>query len=169
MSDKQFPELVDKIISRRLEAMWTCIPAIVDSVNHTNYTCSIRPKVKIDSAELPIIPDVPILAMKGGSSVILMPVAAGDIVLALFSKYALTELLKDKNPADHKDVRRFSIDDAMVLPGLFTSVDSVPAHDSSKVCIIGNAQVIGSAYVQGNLTFDQLAGTAAGDGNWHKH
>lgn len=135
MSDKQFPELVDKLISRRLEAMWTCIPAIVDSVNLTNYTCSIRPKVKLDGAELPIIPDVPILAMKGGSSVILMPVAAGDIVLALFSKYALTELLKDQNPANHKDVRRFSIDDAMVLPGLFTGVDSVPSIAADEMLL----------------------------------
>lgn len=166
---KSFPKLVDEMIEKRLETMWTVIPATVVSVDHAKYTCSIRPKVKLEGEDLPILQDIPILAMKGGSSVILMPVAAGDVVLALFSKYALDNLLKDKKTTDHGDVRRFSINDAMVLPGLFTSVESVPAHDSSKIVIVGNAQVIGNAYVQGDLTFDKLAGTVAGSGNWHKH
>lgn len=120
-------ELIEKMIAQRLESVWTCAPATVVKVNSGLYTCDILPKAKLGELDAPILTDVPIIAMKGGASMIIMPVAVGDVVLAMFSKYSLDNLLKDSSTAEHGDTRRFSIDDAMVLPGIMTSIEPLPA------------------------------------------
>ena len=118
---KDFPSLVNAIIDSRLDNLWTCIPAIVIDVDYAAHSCSIRPKMKINGSEMPILLQVPI--MKANNSVIIS-LKRDDIVLALFSKYSLTELLKDRNPASTKtESRQFAIDDAIVIGGMFLSTD----------------------------------------------
>ena len=125
-------ELINKGIENRLDSLWTAIPATVVSVDYSTLTCSVQPKVKLQNPsseeleDLPIIQGVPIACQKSGDSVLLMPPVVGDVVLVLFTKYALDNLLKDDQTADPNNVRRFSINDCIVAGGLHTSIDTVP-------------------------------------------
>jgi len=141
MSEKSFPALVNALISQRLEAMWTAIPAIVTKVNLVTMRCDVQPKMKLENPQteeledLPIIQDVPISFPKSAGSVLLMPPETGDVVLVLFSKYALDNLLKDRQTADHDDVRRFSIDDAIVIAGMYSSIGIIPQLGTGDVLL----------------------------------
>lgn len=158
MSDKSFPALVNAIISQRLEAMWTAIPAVVTKTNLTTMKCDVMPKMKLENPqteeleELPIILDVPVAFQKTAGSVLIMPPEVGDVVLVLFSKYALDNLLKDVQTADHDDVRRFDIGDALIIAGLHISTDTIPAMGTGDILL----QHKSGAYLKfdsaGNLT-----------------
>lgn len=133
---RDFPTLVNAMISRQLDTLWTCVPAIIISVDYTHHTCSIRPKAKSSQSELPILEDVPIAVMAmGDGSMIITALKKGDVVLVLFSKYALTELMKDRNTAIPDVPRAFDINDAIVVAGLFMTIDKVPAYSSGDLLI----------------------------------
>ena len=134
-------ELINLIIDQRLESLWTAIPANVISVDYSTLTCSVQPKTKLTNAssdeleDLPIIQNVPISFQKSGESVLLMLPEVGDVVIVMFTKYALDNLLKDYQTADPGNVRRFSINDCIVVGGLHTSIESVPAIASEETML----------------------------------
>jgi len=151
-------ELIEKGISKRLDSIYTAIPAIVTKIDLSTMKCDIQPKMKLKNPanntfeELPIIQDVPIAYPKTADSVLLMPPEVGDVVLVLFSKYALETLLKDKNTADVNDIRRFSINDAIIIAGLFTSVDSIPNMNEGEIMLYHKSGAYIKFDAQGNLT-----------------
>jgi hypothetical protein len=132
-------ELIENGIEKRMEAIWTAIPAIVVKIDLATMHCDVRPKMKVTNPqteqleELPILQGVPISFQKGAGSVLLMPPEVGDVILVLFSKYALDNMLKDKQTVDHDDVRRFSIDDCVIVSGLYTSIDTIPALSTGEM------------------------------------
>ena len=134
-------ELINKGIDKRLEALWTAVPAKVVSVDYSTLTCSVQPKIKLQNPsseeleDLPIIQDVPIACQKSGDSVLLMPPEVGDTILIMFTKYALDNLLKDSQTSDSNNVRRFSINDCIVVGGLHTSIDTVPTIASEETIL----------------------------------
>lgn len=151
-------ELINRGIENRLDSLWTAIPAIVISVDYSTLTCSVQPKVKHQNPsseeleDLPIIQDVPIACQKSGDSVLLMPPEVGDTILILFTKYALDNLLKDSQTADPNNVRRFSINDCIVVGGLHTSIDSIPAVASGETLLYNQSGAFIKIDVDGNIT-----------------
>ncbi|MCK5217562.1 MAG: hypothetical protein KAJ93_07220 [Methanosarcinales archaeon] len=134
-------ELINKGIENRLDSLWTAIPAKVVSINYSTLTCSVQPKVKLQNTsseeleDLPIVQDVPIACQKSGDSVLLMPPEVGDTILIMFTKYALDNLLKDYQTSYPNNIRRFSINDCIVVGGLHTSIDTVPTIASEETML----------------------------------
>ena len=150
-------ELINKGIENRLDSLWTAIPAIVISVDYSSLTCSVQPKVKLQNPtseeleDLPIIQDVPIACQKSGDSVLLMLPEVGDTILIMFTKYALDNLLKDSQTADPNNVRRFSINDCIVVGGLHTSIDTVPTIASGEAMFYHSSGGFLKFDIDGNL------------------
>ena len=150
-------ELINLIIDQRLESLWTAIPANVISVDYSTLTCSVQPKTKLINAsseeleDLPIIQDVPISFQKSGGSVLLMLPEVGDVVIVMFTKYALDNLLKDYQTADPDNVRRFSINDCIVVGGLHTSIESVPTIASEETMLYHSSGGFLKFDIDGNL------------------
>ena len=151
-------ELINLIIDQRLESLWTAIPANVISVDYSTLTCSVQPKTKLTNPpsdeleDLPIIQDVPISFQKSGGSVLLMLPEVGDVIIVMFTKYALDNLLKDYSTADPDNVRRFSINDCIVVGGLHTSIESVPAIASEEAMLYHKSGAFIKIDSSGNIT-----------------
>lgn len=72
------------------------------------------------------IPEVPVLMPAGGGALVSLPVEVGDTVMLMFSMSSIDEFLASDgaNPQTPFNKRSHSLSDAVVLTGLFTSVNS---------------------------------------------
>lgn len=131
--------LIKKYVNMRFNTLETSEVVIVESVDYTTWTCSVRPKAKLNivgnSIDAPIVMNVPIAVPKAGGSVILMPVKVGDVGLCVFSKYALDTLLIDKETNAIKIPRTFDINDAVYIGGVYTSVEDIPVVSEGEILI----------------------------------
>ena len=131
--------LIKKYVNLRFNILETSEVVIVESVDYLTWTCSVRPKSRLNivgkSVDAPIILNVPIAAPKAGNSVILMPISVGDVGVCVFSKYALDTLLIDKETNAIKIPRTFDYNDAIYIGGLYTELDSVPTIVEGEIII----------------------------------
>ena len=131
--------IIKKYITLRLQVLETVEVVIVESVVLTTWTCSVRPKGKLNivgkQTDAPIIMNIPIAVQKAGGSVILMPINVGDVGLCVFSKYALDNLLIDKATNAIKIPRTFDYNDAIYIGGLYTELDTIPSITEGEIII----------------------------------
>jgi len=131
--------LIKKYVNLRFNTLETSEVVIVESVDYTTWTCSVRPKAKMNmygnTVDAPIIMNVPIAVQKTGDSVILMPVKVGDVCLCVFSKYALDNILIDKSTNRVKIPRTFDVNDCILIGGLYTEIDTVPTISEGEMLI----------------------------------
>lgn len=124
MSGRSLAKRVWDLIDKRLAGVWTLVPAIVDIVHREEMTCDIRVKVAPEQTNYVKILNVPVVFPKGGTSVVLMPIQVGDVVLAGFSKWSMDKLLIDKNLVVKRNLEKelqFDYKDAFILGGFATS------------------------------------------------
>lgn len=104
----------------------TCIPAQVVDYNHTTQRATVQICVRYayrnEDGEVvqernPTLGDVPVMFPGGSGYAVTFPLSAGDEVLLLVSERSIDEYLqtgaRDCTP---RDLRRFSLTDAVVLP-----------------------------------------------------
>ena len=116
---------ISALIDKKTSAMWTLIPAVVVSVNRQTMRADVRIKT-FGQTEFPIVEDLPIVFPKGGSSIIMMPLQVGDVVLCGFSKYAMDSVLIDDTVRHDTDVGlkpKFQMKDAFILGGFATDAE----------------------------------------------
>lgn len=119
---------INQAIDKKLYETHTCIPGIIDSVDHTSKKVSVRLSIKrkyideVDPKELPIAQDIPLCTMQTASTIISLPVAKGDDCLVFFSERSL-DIWKSntatdtwKRIVDPKDPRKHHISDALCVP-----------------------------------------------------
>lgn len=111
----------------------------VESVDYVTWTCSVRPKAKINVqgnvSDAPIITNVPIAVQKAGDSVILLPIKVGDVCLCVFSKHAIDTLLIDEDTVEIKIPRTFDLSDCLLIAGNFTGLDTIPTIAEGEMLI----------------------------------
>ncbi len=122
--DKAIKQAIDK----ELYETHTCIPGIVDSVDHATKKVSVRLSLKRkyldekEAREMPIIQDIPLCTMQTANTIISLPVAKGDDCLVFFTERSLdiwktnSESSLDLRIIDPKDPRKHHISDALCLP-----------------------------------------------------
>jgi len=134
---KPIGQRIRDMIQYRLQSLWTAVPGIIVDINHTTLRCQVKVKLtmEFDNGEIrktPIIADVPIAFQKGKDAVVIPDYAVGDVVLLVFSRYALDKLLIDKDIRDPVFKRQFTIDDAIIVGGFFTEDDTIPQKDEER-------------------------------------
>lgn len=131
--------LIKKYVNLGFQTLETSEVVIVESVDLSVWTCSVRPKAKLNivgkAIDAPIIMNIPIAVQKAGGSVILMPINVGDVGLCVFSKYALDNLLIDKETNSIKIPRTFDYNDAIYIGGLYTELDTIPSITEGEMLI----------------------------------
>jgi len=170
-------EKVRKMIEDLLDDVETVALGIVTSVDLTKLRCNVRLKHKIKGQEIELF-DVPIALPKFNDCVIAIAPKEGDVVLVVFSKYELEEQLKDGNPVDVNEILRFNINNAIVIAGIYTLVDSVPAINQDEILILhksgnyikfnsdgtitikGHTKILGDLFVDGNISYTGSIGPA---------
>ena len=104
------------------------IPAVVTSVSQlgSDQMVEVRPLVTENDEQYialqhSVIYDVPVVFPAGGGALLSLPMAVGDTVLVLFSHRSIGEWLNsDGSETVPRTLRRFSLTDAIAIPGLYT-------------------------------------------------
>lgn len=112
--------------SAQQEAMHTCMPGIIVSYEgHATRRARVQPAVRLELGtgpiiEIPPIDGVPVVFPSSSESSLLFPLNPGDGCLLLFSEAGIGNYLAGRGiVSDPDDQSRFSLTDAIAIPGLF--------------------------------------------------
>lgn len=120
----RFSDVVQQIIESHMLKVHTCIPGKIESYNPAIKQASVKPLIKLkvnnESLSYPVINNVPVVFQGTADAVIAFPLSAGDGCLILFSEQSLENYLSSSgNEVEPGDNRRYSVNDAVCIPGLF--------------------------------------------------
>ncbi len=127
--DSQIADLIDA----KLDGVYTSFLAAVVSYDAPTQTASVRPLVKIAHTdesgervveELPVLSNVPVMHLGGGGFALTFPLTKNDPLLIVCSMQAIDKWYlvgatgEDTKPLDPESDRRFTISDAIAIPGV---------------------------------------------------
>lgn len=127
-------EQIRKLVDIKLDNLNTVALGIVTQVDLSKMRCNVKLKHKIQGNEIELF-DVPIALQKFRGSVIIAAPHEGDVVLVLFSKYELEEQLKNREPVDVNELFKFNLNNAVVIAGIYTSLDAIPQVNDEEILI----------------------------------
>ena len=136
-------QVIDRFISSRLASLHTSMPAIVQSYDKETQTVEVQPAIKNvytneDEEEqvesLPLLVDVPVVFPRAGGFFVSFPIVKGDSVLVVFGERSMDQWQGTGKESDPGDLRRFSLSDAVAIPGVFPSTAPLKdAHGENMV------------------------------------
>lgn len=131
MEQQDLPSLLNQYATNKVNGMFTSMPCVVvGNPNLEEQRVDVRPlvnKITTDnkSREHPVIMGVPLIFPGSESSQFSFPVRVGDTVLCVFSQRSIARFkMGSKTPSDPMDFGKYSKNDAMAIPGLFTFPDA---------------------------------------------
>lgn len=136
----------------------TCLPGVVHTYDKDTQTANIQPAVKgvlfdADDAQiqeiLPIIPNVPVVWLRGAGASLQGKLQKGDHCVLCFSEAATAIWRKTGQISEPGDLRRMDLSYAFALPGI--------APDSGKLDAIGDDE----SWVLDGPDFIRLGGPSA--------
>jgi hypothetical protein len=119
MEDLTEAELLSRAIDSRLGEVHTALPGKVESFNRTQQTVDVSPQVQIDGETLPVIPSVPVLYPRSGSSYLAFKINTGDTGLLIFCEADIGLWRTRGELGAPGDDGRHGIQGAVFLPGLY--------------------------------------------------
>jgi hypothetical protein len=116
----------------------TCLPGVVDSYDPAGPKVNVKPLVEKRFLNgtylpLPVIVDVPVQFLRSNRFHCSFPLARGDTGLILFAERSISEwLTNDGREVKPRDGRKFSLTDAIFIPGVFAFGRGAKIEDGSK-------------------------------------
>ena len=154
----------------QLSNIHTCIPGKIISYAPKTNRAVVQPTGNFKTADgrampYPKIHNAPVYFPMGsdGKSGLTFPIKPGDGCLIVFSESQTTDFLSGEK-SDCDDPRRHSLNDAIVLPGLYSSAVPSNIEHSDDVCIFND---VGFLQLNGSEFKGTVAGTEFkfGDGD----
>lgn len=113
-------EVLDQVVTSRLQSVYTSLPGRVLAFNPLSSTCTVQPFPAIyqdgEAVDLPVLHGVPVGFPSGGGASVTYPLTSGDVVLLVFASAPLGRYRDEGAEGDPSDVRRFDLSDAWALP-----------------------------------------------------
>ena len=113
-------EVLDQVMTSRLQSVYTSLPGRVLFFNPLTSTCVVQPFPAIyqdgEAVDLPTLHGVPVGFPSGGGASITYPLSSGDVVLLVFASAPMSRYREEGAEGDPSDVRRFDLSDAWALP-----------------------------------------------------
>lgn len=155
MDDMQVSPLIvamETWFQGKLGGMHTSIPGIVESYDgHDKRTATILPAINFKVPRGPVlkyrpIPNVPIMFPSAGGFQMVFPIKPGDGVLLVFSEASMGNWMNGAGQVDPEDSTRFSMHDAIAIPGLWSSskVPNLPSDGDFLLVSTTGARVGGT-------------------------
>jgi len=121
-------DILQMFLDSRMENIHTCIPGSIEKYDgHNKRTATVMPLVRLkalngDNVELPLITNVPVIFPSSSLFNLLYPLPKGTGCLILFSETGIGNFLAGGGQVVNADDQtRFSLTDAIAIPGLWTS------------------------------------------------
>lgn len=135
-------------LQNNLEQLHTAIPGRIQIYDQSTQLATVKPSVRPrslhgDVFEIPPVKDVPVLWPSCGQFTLSGTLREGDGVLLLVAECGIGNWLQSTQDTDAEDQTRFSLQDAVCIPGLWQP-SRVPSHKRIKAqwgLMSGNAEI----------------------------
>lgn len=126
-TEASLADLLSEVLQTFREEIHVALPGVVKSYNAATQTADIQPQIKralrkrdgsIVTEDLPILPSVPVGALRAGGFFFHMPVTTGDHVLVIFCERDINEWRRLGSNVDPADLRTHSLSGAVAIPML---------------------------------------------------
>lgn len=142
--------VLDKWVDRRLEGVHTSMPAKIISYEFSSRKATVLPLVNLrmasgDLLEMPAIDAVPVMFPCSHGWSLIGPIKEGDLGLLLVTESSLGNWLNGQGQqVDPEDETRFSLQDAVFLPGMypFSAIPSQPGAENELALATPNGSLI---------------------------
>lgn len=123
--------------------MWTALPGIVESYNPTAGGCgtvSVQPAIQgvqegADGSQqlvnMPLLVDVPVVALGAGGFVLTMPIQPGDEVLVVFASRCIDAWWQSGGVAAPTEARMHDLSDGFAFPCPMSQAKVIPAINAT--------------------------------------
>lgn len=133
-------ELLSRAIDQALTDIRVCLPARVESYDHTTQRAEVTPLLRRRYADgvvepMPVIAGVPVVWPRSGGASLTMPIKRGDGVMLIFSDRSLDSWLVQGGEVTPDDRRKHHLSDAIAIPGLYSFADPSPQDNNEDVLL----------------------------------
>lgn len=119
-------EAMRLMLDGRQSILWTALPCYVTSVNLTAMTVECQPTIQgtiedengaIQSVNLPLLLDVPLVFPSGGGFLITLPIAVNDEVLVVIASRCIDAWWQSSGIQRPMEARMHDLSDGFAIPG----------------------------------------------------
>lgn len=145
-------DVFDAWLDSRLRDVHTVLPGIIDKYyGHTERKARVKPQIRLrtvkgDTLEIKAIDGIPVVFPSSGKFSLLYPLNKGDGCLILFSEEGIGSFLKGKTEVTADSLARFSLTDAICIPGLWSfpsapeSTSTIEIDDNGNILLNGSSK-----------------------------
>ena len=129
-----------RAIDQALTDIRVCLPARIESYDHTTQRAEVTPLLRRAYADgnvesMPVIAGVPVVWPRSGGASLTMPVKRGDGVMLVFADRSLDRWLVQGGEVTPDDRRKHDLSDAIAIPGLYSFADPSPQDNNDDVLL----------------------------------
>jgi Phage protein Gp138 N-terminal domain len=129
--------VIQHIIDDALSSMHTAFPAQIERYDFTTAKADVKPLLSAvypdgSVMELPVIPNVPVLWPRTSLGSISFPLQRGDGCLVVCSERSIDDWLTLGGINEPTDSRKFDLNDAIAIPGLYSFASQTKITGSDK-------------------------------------
>lgn len=138
----------------RLSSLWSAIPGIIQEIDLTKSTCTVQPAIqgqiedengRIQSVNLPLLTDVPIIWPRSAQFAITFPLASGDEVLVVFASRCIDAWWQSGGVQRPMEARMHDLSDGFAIPGPSSTPKMLTAVSATNLQIRNQA---GTSYIE---------------------
>lgn len=131
-AEEDFVQSLETFLQARLEDIHTMLPGRIVSYDDTTRLATVKPSVSMrslhgDILDIPPIDSVPVVWPGSSDFSIRGQLRNGDGVVLYFAESGLGGWLRGSEDAEADDETRFSLHDAIAVPGL-NAISRIPLH-----------------------------------------
>lgn len=139
-SDNEVQAVIEGWIKQKVDNAKVALPATITGYNPSTNRATVKPNGSYKAQDgralpYPVIYNAPIVfpTGSGGGAGITFPIHSGDGCLIVFSDEALSAYLAGK--PTNSDPRKHSMNDAIVIPGLYPNGATSEASNPEETCL----------------------------------
>jgi len=139
-------DVLDAWFDAKLDDIHTLIPAKIESYEgHSTRIATVKPLIKLRNSQkqtiaIPPIQNVPVVFPGCGIFEILLPLKKGYGCKLAFSEVGIGNFLNGNVEVDADDISRFSLTDAICIPGLW-SKSNIPASRKATIEVLEDGTI----------------------------
>lgn len=139
-----FPEVLDKWRRGVLKELRVALPASVQRYDSDKQVVDVQPLIRelleqpdgsTESADLPVICNVPVIFPGAGGYHITFPIQKGDTVLIVFADRSIDGWQDQGGTGDPTDARRHHLSDAIAIPGLHPNNAAIQSIETGVLAL----------------------------------
>lgn len=160
-TDNQIKSIIEGWSKEQIDNVHTALPGEVVSFNPQTNRASVKPFGKYKATDgrqfpYPVIHNAPVYfpCGMGGRAGVSFPVIAGDGCLIIFSMEQMDDFLSE-GKTNNIDPRKHSLNDAIVIPGLYSPAATPNKTNPNDVCFFKDGALL-------QLNESEFRGTVGG-------